>query len=355
MDWQCYVKPVLETLTQQLKGGASLAEPQIKEAVAELVQENIPAQTKADFLAALSAKYETEEELAGFARELREMSVVPPLSESVRSGEILDIVGTGGDRLHTFNISTTTSLLVASAGVRVAKHGNRAVTSKSGSADVLEALGIRLDASPAATAEMLEKHGFAFFFAPQFHPAFRHIAPARKICAQNGVRTIFNLLGPLLNPARPTAQLTGVPDPRWCRPIAAAHQALGVRRAMVVCGQAEGAWLDEFSTSGSNTIAEYFPEKDIVVSTMEFGPMPLQPAKLADLTGGDAATNAQILRDILTGKERGPKRDAVLLNAGAALFVVGRARSMGDGVELADQLIASGQAEAKLRELTEAK
>jgi anthranilate phosphoribosyltransferase len=345
---------VLETLTQQLKSGANLAETQIKAAVAELVQEAIPAQTKADFLAALSSKYETEEELAGFAHELREMSVAPPLSESVRAGEILDIVGTGGDRLHTFNISTTTSLL-ASAGVRVAKHGNRAVTSKSGSADVLEALGIRLDASPAATAEMLEKHGFAFFFAPQFHPAFRHIAPARKICAQNGVRTIFNLLGPLLNPARPTAQLTGVPDPRWCRPLAAAHQALGVRRAMVVCGQAEGAWLDEFSTSGSNTIAEYFPEKDIVVSTMEFGPLQMQPAKLADLTGGDAATNAQILRDILAGKERGPKRDAVLLNAGAALFVVGRARSMGDGVELAEQLIASGQAEAKLRELIENK
>jgi anthranilate phosphoribosyltransferase len=343
---------VLEILTRQLNDGASLVDAQIIPAAAELVQEHFPAEIKAEFLAALSRKGETEAELAAFARELRALSLIPPLDADTRAGVILDIVGTGGDRLNTFNISTTASLVVAAAGVRVAKHGNRAVTSKSGSADVLEALGIRIDLSPEAAAEALSKQRFAFFYAPAFHPAFRHIAAARKLCAQRGVRTLFNLLGPLLNPARPTAQLTGVPVPRWCGPLAAAHQMLGVRRAMVVCGQTDGAWLDELSTTGHNTIAEFFPEKDVVVSEIKFDPLRFQSAKLADLTGGDAATNAAILRHILGGRERGPKRDAVLLNAGAALFVASRARSIDEGIDIAGQVIDSGQAEAKLRELT---
>lgn len=345
---------MLETLIDQLKSGVHLADEQIILAVAELVREEVIADDKAAFLTALSIKGETEAELAAFARELRSMSIAPPLDAETRSGVILDIVGTGGDRLHTFNISTTASLVVAAAGVRVAKHGNRAVTSKSGSADVLEALGIRLDQNPEATALSLKNHGFAFFFAPAFHPAFRHIGPARKLCAQRGQRTLFNLLGPLLNPARPTAQLTGVPDPRWCGPLAAAHKALGVRRAMVVCGQAEGSWLDELSTTGQNTLAEYQSETDVVVSTLSFDSQRLQPATLADLAGGDAAANAIILRNILGGRERGPKRDAVLLNAGAGLFVAGKTRTIDDGWELAAQVIDSGQAEDKLRELTQA-
>ena len=155
------------------------------------------------------------------------------------SREILDVVGTGGDRLSTFNISTTVAILCAAAGVAVAKHGNRAVTSSVGSADVIEALGIRVDLSPADAARALREHGFAFFFAPNFHPAFKNIAPARKLCAERGQRTIFNILGPLLNPARPSAMLVGVPRPELCEPMARALQSLGARRGMVVCGSVE--------------------------------------------------------------------------------------------------------------------
>ena len=165
--------------------------------------EKIPPPAKADFLVAFALKGETPVEIAAFAAALREKSVPPPLDAETRAREILDIVGTGGDRLSTFNISTTAAILCAAAGVTVAKHGNRAVTSSVGSADVMETLGIKVDLSPADAARALREHGFAFFFAPNFHPAFKHIAPARKICAERGRRTIFNLLGPLLNPARP--------------------------------------------------------------------------------------------------------------------------------------------------------
>ena len=175
------------------------------------------------------------------------------------SREILDVVGTGGDRLSTFNISTTVAILCAAAGVAVAKHGNRAVTSSVGSADVIEALGIRVDLSPADAARALRERGFAFFFAPNFHPAFKNIAPARKLCAERGQRTIFNLLGPLLNPARPSAMLVGVPRPELCEPMARALQSLGARRGMVVCGaignrqSAIGNYLDELSTLGDKS------------------------------------------------------------------------------------------------------
>ena len=342
---------MLATLTGSVKNGTALTDAQVVLAVAELIQEEVAADVKAEFLTALALKGETEAEIAAFARALRDMSLTPPLDAETRAGEILDVVGTGGDRLNTFNISTTVALLAASAGIRVAKHGNRAVTSKSGSADVLEALGIRTDLSPVEAAASLKNHHFAFFFAPAFHPAFRHIAPARKLCAQRGQRTLFNILGPLLNPARPTAQLTGVPHPRWCGPLAAVHKALGVRRGMVVCGRVGDAWLDELSTLGENTIAEYRLETDVIVSTTVCDPYRVRPATLADLVGGDARTNAAIVRDILTGRERGPKRDAVLFNAGAALFVAGRVSSIDAGWDLAAELIESGQAEAKLREL----
>src|SRR6185295_6881748 len=205
--------------------------------VAHLADELVLAETKAGFLSALARKGETVEEIAAFARELRARSVQPTLDAETRSREILDVCGTGGDRLNTFNISTTVALIVASAGVTVAKHGNRAITSQAGSADVLEALGVRIDLTPDEAALLLREHGFAFFFAPNYHPAFRHIGPARKLCAERGQRTIFNFLGPLLNPARPTAQLIDVPKPGLCEPIARVLQMLGVRRGMVVSGR----------------------------------------------------------------------------------------------------------------------
>ena len=228
---------MLSELTSQLVRGAALTDDQVRDAVAQLVAESIAPEVKADFLSALARKGETTEEIAAFAHALRAMAVAVPLDDATRAGEILDVCGTGGDRLNTFNISTTAAILCAAAGVTVAKHGNRAITSQSGSADVLEALGIPVDLSPEQAARALREHGFAFLWAPKFHPAFKHIAPARKLCAERGQKTIFNFLGPLLNPARPTAQLIGVPRPELCEPMAKVLQSLGIRRGMVVCGR----------------------------------------------------------------------------------------------------------------------
>ncbi|HXI70539.1 MAG TPA: anthranilate phosphoribosyltransferase [Verrucomicrobiae bacterium] len=344
---------MLEKLTQHLVAAQLLDDEQVRQAVDRLTDENILANLKADFLTAFALKGETPAEIATFARALREKSITPPIDAETRSREILDVVGTGGDRLGTINISTTTAILCAAAGVTVAKHGNRAVTSQAGSADVLEALGIKINLSPEEAARSLREHHFAFFFAPNYHPAFKHISPARKLCAERGQRTIFNLLGPLLNPARPSAMLMGVPRPEFCEPLAHVLQSLGVRRAMVVCGKVSAAgFLDELSTLGENTIAEFYQELGFTASTSLLDQFPLQPATLNDLLGGDKHANAKIVRDILSGRERGPKRDAVLLNAAAALFVAGKTKSLAEGWDLAGGTIDGGRADAKLAELS---
>lgn len=342
---------MLSELISQLKNGSDLSDEQIASAVCLLTDSVTAPDTKADFLCALALKGETTSEIAAFARELRQRAIEPPLAESLRQNLILDVCGTGGDRLNTFNISTTVAILVASAGVPVAKHGNRAITSKAGSADVLEELGIPIDLSPEAAAVSLRDHHFAFFFAPQYHPAFKHIGPARKICAERNQRTIFNSLGPLLNPARPTAQLIGVPRGDLCEPIARVLQMLGARRGMVVSGRARDAWLDELSILGDNTIAEFYQDRGFSVSTHSPHPYGFGPATLADLSGGDRVANAEITRKILAGQQSGPMRQAVVFNSGAALFVADRARSLAEGCEIAAQLIDSGRAAAKLKEL----
>jgi anthranilate phosphoribosyltransferase len=347
---------VLEKLTQQLSAAQPLDEAQVHAAVELLTDEKIPAAIKADFLAALAKKGETTGEIAAFARALRDKSISPPLDAETRAHEILDVVGTGGDRLSTFNISTTVAFVAAAAGVLVAKHGNRASTSPIGSADVMEALGIPFDLGPEDAVRSLRRHNFAYFFAPKYHPAFRHIIPARKLCAERGQTTIFNFLGPLLNPARPTAMLVGVPRPDLCEPLAQVLQSLGVRRAMVVCGAVRDEagslrHLDELSPLGPTTIAEFHQEHAVACSTLLPELFPLQPATLADLRGGDRAVNATIIRRILRGEERGPKRDAVLLNAAAALFVAGKTKSLVAGWELAAGIIDSGKAAGKLAEL----
>jgi anthranilate phosphoribosyltransferase len=351
---------VLADLTQQLKSNTPLSTGQVGAAVSELISESESADRKADFLEALAQKGETVEEISAFASELRALSVQPPIDGTTRAGEILDVCGTGGDRLNTFNISTTVAIVAAAAGVTVAKHGNRAITSQSGSADVLEALGIRVDLDPLQAAESLRDHQFAFFFAPKYHPAFKHIAPARKICAGRGQRTIFNFLGPLLNPARPSAQLIGVPRPELCEPIARVLQTLGARRGIVVSGTVlsgvgeTAAWLDEFSTFGQNRVAEFYQERGFHVSTFSPTELPVQAGQLSDLVGGDRAANAEILTRLLAGDERGPKRDAVLLNAAAALLVANRVRSFAEGWTVAGELIDSGRASRKLQSLVAA-
>ena len=343
---------MIEKFIPQLAAAQPLNEEQVRVAVEQLADEKVAANLKADFLAALAQKGETPAEIGAFARALREKSIAPPLDAETRSREILDVVGTGGDRLGTINISTTAAIICAAAGVTVAKHGNRAVTSQAGSADVLEALGIKIDLTPAEAVHSLRERNFAFFFAPNYHPAFKHISPARKICAERGQRTIFNLLGPLLNPAHPSAMLMGVPRPELCEPLAHVLQSLGVRRAMVVCGKVSGVgFLDELSTLGENTIAEFYQERGFTVSTTLPEQFPLQPATLADLLGGDKTANAKIVREILCGQERGPKRDAVLLNAAAALFVAGKTKSLAEGWDLAVETIDGGKAKEKLVEL----
>ncbi len=349
---------MLADLTTRLKESAHLDAQAVAKAVRALTDPSVGVEEKAEFLAALATKGETSEEITYFVRELRALSEPVPLSAPLRAGEILDVCGTGGDRLNTFNISTTVALICAAAGCVVAKHGNRAITSQAGSADVLQALGVPIEQSPDEVAESLARHGFAFLFAPRFHPAFKHIAPARQLCAQRGQRTLFNFLGPLMNPARPTAQLVGVPRPAVCEPVAKTLQSLGLRRALVVCGEVpstavEGhAYLDEFSTLGDNTLAEFHQDRGFSQSRWSAADFPLQSATLSDLVGGDAATNAHIVKQVLSGAERGPKRDAVLLNAGAALLTAGQAGSITEGWELAGEVIDSGRASQKLRDLT---
>lgn len=348
---------MLAALTKQLLDKQPLSAPQVGQAVEALTAEGDTAESKGEFLAALARKGETVDEIAAFATELRAKAVSVPLDAATRATELIDVCGTGGDRLNTFNISTTAALVVAGAGVPVAKHGNRAITSKTGSADVLEALGIRVDLGPDQAARWLREHGFAFFFAPNYHPAFKHIGPARKLCAERGQRTIFNFLGPLLNPARPTAQLIGVPRPELCETIARVLQVIGTRRGMVVsgCVNAErNSFLDELSTLGPTTVAEFYHERGFSSSALSHKDFPLQPATLDDLAGTDRESNAALVVAILEGKDRGPRRDAVLLNSGAALLVAGRVKSVSEGWALAERTIDDGQAAQKLRELQKA-
>jgi anthranilate phosphoribosyltransferase len=239
----------------------------------------------------------------------------------------------------------------------VAKHGNRAITSQAGSADVLEVLGVPVDLEPEQAARRLQRDGFAFFFAPRYHPAFKEITPARKLCATRGQRTIFNFLGPLLNPARPSAQLMGVPRPELCEPLARVLQGLGLRRGMVVSGRVkvdatgEPAFLDELSTLGKNTIAEFYQDRGFTVAESDPAHFDLQPARLEDLAGSNAAANAQIVLRIVRGEEQGPKRDAVLLNAAAALFVGNRVKNLAEGWDLAADVLRKGLAADKLEQL----
>ena len=288
-----------------------------------------PAQIAA-LLVGLTMKGERPAELAGLARTMRQNAVA--LSKSYE--DVFDTCGTGGDRSGTFNISSAAALVVAAAGVRVAKHGNRSVSSRCGSADVYEQLGVDLAASPAVVERSLDTAGIAFFFAPTFHPSMRQAAPVRR---ELGVRTAFNLLGPLTNPAGARRQLVGVPQPELTELMARALLLLGGDRAWVVHG-ADG--IDEMSTTGHTKVSEC---RNGTVSTFYVHPSDfgLAKANAADLEGADAAANAEIIRGVLSG-ERGACRDVVLLNAGAGLFISGKAGSVREGIDLAARAIDSG-------------
>ena len=304
--------------------------------------ETTPTQNAA-FLSALStksARAETTDEIAGCAAAMREKAT------RVEAGDSLfEIVGTGGDNAHSFNISTTSAIVAASGGMKVAKHGNRAASSKSGTADCLEALGVNIDQSPEKCVELLDKVGMCFFFAQKYHTSMKYVGAIRR---ELGFRTVFNILGPLTNPGHPSMQLLGVYDEYLVQPLAQVLMNLGVKRGMVVYGQDK---LDEISLSAPTTVCQFQDGwmKNYVITPEQFG---FTRCTKQDLVGGTPEENAAITRGILAG-EKGPKRDAVLLNAGAALYIGGKAETLEDGIRLAAELIDSGRAAQTLEKLIE--
>ncbi|WP_342679363.1 anthranilate phosphoribosyltransferase [Methanofollis sp. UBA420] len=294
-----------------------------------------PAQV-GGFLAAMRMKGESVDEISAFAQAMREASlrIMPRVD-----GVLVDTCGTGGDGSGTFNISTAAAFVVAGAGVPVVKHGNRGATSRCGSADVLAALGVGLDLGPERAREVVEEVGIVFLYAPAYHPALGRVAGPRS---ELGIRTVFNLLGPLANPAGAEAQLVGVYSPALVETVAAVLKSLGVGRAMAV----HGSGIDEISTVGPTRVAE-LREGAVLTYDLACEDFGIPPASLSDLAGGDAAENAAILGGVLDG-EHGPARDIVLLNAAAAIYLGGRAGCLGDGLRRAKDSIDSGEARQKL-------
>lgn len=290
------------------------------------------------YLMGLRMKGETEAEILGSARAMRANAIRVPVRATA---DLLDTCGTGGDRSGTFNISTTVAFVAAGVGVRIAKHGNRASTSQCGSADVLAALGVNLDLTPEQVARCVDEIGIGFLFAPKLHPAMKYAIGPRR---QMGVRTIFNILGPLTNPAGAQRQLMGVFTPDLTEFLANVLRELGTTSALVVCGYGN---MDELTTTGPNRISQF---TDGTVRTYELDPLDyhLKTAHISELMGGDAETNAKILRGVLSGEIDSAKHDVVLLNASAALIAAGKVTTFDDGIALARQVIDSGAALAKL-------
>ena len=299
-----------------------------------------PVQMSA-YLTALSLKGETIDEITASAAGMRAHCI-----KLLHNLDVLEIVGTGGDGSNSFNISTTSSLVIAAGGVPVAKHGNRAASSKSGAADVLEALGVKITLAPERSAEILKKINICFLFAQNYHIAMKYVAPIRK---ELGIRTVFNILGPLSNPAGANMELMGVYDQSLVEPLAQVMANLGVNKGMVVYGQDS---LDEISMCAPTSVCEIKDGKFISyeITPEQFG---YERCEKGALTGGTPAENAEITKAILKGEEKGPKRQAVCLNAGAALYIAGKAASMEEGVKLAESLIDSGAALKKLEEFVE--
>ncbi|HEX2939218.1 MAG TPA: anthranilate phosphoribosyltransferase [Ruminiclostridium sp.] len=296
------------------------------------------------YLTALRFKGETVDEITASAKVMREKALAVPGGENA-----MDIVGTGGDCAFTFNVSTVSSIVAAAAGVKIAKHGNRSVSSKCGAADVLDALGVKLDLTPEQTGEVLKKTGICFMFAQVHHKSMKYAAIPRK---ELGIRTVFNILGPLSNPAGAGLQILGVYDEKLAEPLARVLSNLGVKRAMVVCGGTDGKSIDEISLCGDTSVCEVNEGRlsKYILNNDSFG---LPSCTLSDIAGGDAQENAQIARNILAG-EKGPKRNIVLANAAAALYVAGKAKTLKECVKIAAETIDSGSAAKKLDEFVKA-
>jgi anthranilate phosphoribosyltransferase len=318
----------------------SLSAPDARAAMAEILSGSATTPQIAAFLAALRVKGETAEELQGLVMAMRDSSV--RIEHGITDRPVLDTCGTGGDYQNTFNISTTAALVVAGAGVCVAKHGNRSVSSRCGSADVLAALGVNVDAPKEVVERCIAECGIGFLFAPRLHPAFKAVAGIRR---ELGIRSIFNLLGPLANPAGARHQVMGVYEPRWVPILGGVLAALGARHAFVVHGEG----LDEITVTGMTHIAEV-KDGGVERYTVLPGDLGLGQWTKADIAGGDAEHNAIVVRDVLAG-QKGARRDAVLANAAAALVAGGAASDLRAGISLAARSIDQGAATAKLEQL----
>jgi anthranilate phosphoribosyltransferase len=334
---------IREAITHLVAGG-SLSEAEAVATMEEIMTGVATPSQLGAFLTALRLKGETVDEVAGLARVMREQAVHVPLPSDIHA---VDTCGTGGDSAGTFNVSTAAGLVVAALGQPVAKHGNRAASSRCGSADVLEALGVKLELGPEQVAACVEEVGFGFMFAPAYHPAMRHVGPTRR---EIGIRTVFNILGPLTNPAGARYQVLGVADAKLLRLMGEALLRLGCARALIVHGE-DG--LDELSLSAPTRVVEVDGARgDLREYTIQPSDVGLTPRARDTVLGGDAQQNAVRMRTLLAGQESGPLADMVALNAGAALYVTGSSESLGEGVRQAAEALRSGRAIATLDALS---
>jgi anthranilate phosphoribosyltransferase len=336
----------LAELTAHLAAGRALDAAQVETAAAALASPEVADEPKADFLMALATKGETPAEVAAFATAFRARALNPGVE--AWASRSIDIVGTGGDHAGGFNISSVVVLVLASAGVTVMKHGNRGITSKCGSADLLSALGVNLEAPPEKLRRALDELGYVFFFAPAYHPAFKHIAPVRKALAARGQRTIFNILGPLINPGRPAHVLLGTFSAAWVPKLAAALEALGAEAGIAAHGVIdEQRGIDEITTATVNRVRGFGRRREVDGEwrAADFG---LAQSPFSDLTGGDVAANRAIVDALLAGKGPAGLVDTIVLNAAVALWIAGRTGSVRDGLAPARELLLNGAVAKKI-------
>lgn len=336
----------LTSLAEKLRAAQNLEDSDIGDAAAALAEESVAPADKMEFLTALADKGETAQEIAAFAREFRARAVDPDVSR--HSADAIDIVGTGGDHSGGFNISSMVVLVLASAGVKVMKHGNRGITSACGSADLLAGLGVKIDAAPEVLQGALDELGYCFFFAPAYHPTFKHIVPVRKALAAQGRRTVFNILGPTINPGRPAHVILGVFAEAWVQRMAAVLELLGTTAGLVAHGVIDDAHgIDEITTATQNTIRGVGRLKEIDTrwSGTDFD---LPQADFNELKGGDVATNLAIVEEILAG--RGPRGlvDTIVLNAAIGLWITGKTGSVAEGIVSARDLLQGGAVAQKI-------
>lgn len=338
----------LQDLTSLVSQGSDLTIDQSVAAADLLASSNAPREEKAELLVALAKKGESASEVAGLAKRFRELARDPGLSDW--SDRAIDVCGTGGDKQGTFNVSTTVTFVLAAAGVPVLKHGNKSITSKCGSGDLLEALGVDIMADNATLTKSMSELGFCFMFAPAFHPAFKEIMPVRQALAAQGQRTVFNILGPLINPAHPAYQLLGVFSSQFIELMAEAQNELGLKAGIVAhCDLGDNGGMDEWCVSGANLGRGFgsLSSKEYAEQAEAFG---LEPGLLSDLKGGDLDVNLQILDTLLAGKAPKALESTVALNAGTALFIAGKADSIQSGVSAARDLLLGGATKRKIED-----